>query len=343
MKFLFAYRSYLQGKDERAPDLLSPWEFLSRFNSGARLAGDYFSADSAIVTFEEVAEYAKDTRDYIEKFSHDCDSPRHTIHLRLIVRTLEKLMQHVRRERDNNGKKNFADVRDMIRARAFRTELEILLDSLIAAPRPLKVFFSDNGFASLKNKMAVWCEDSVRREIADVIRMCKEASNLHSFYRILLLKSLDVEDYDGNDLYQLCRDIVFLLENFIDVAIGSEVLAQRIGDDFFNYAIIEDGTIMQANAEHVIWRIAKVPTHHPEFERIFEEYRSLLKSGVVSALTFKSSEYLKREDWGLYNEEEKVRRIILPQLEERMSQITSDVLKDSRVVGRKKLIGSLRA
>jgi hypothetical protein len=142
----------------------------------------------------------------------------------------------------------------------------------------------------------VWSTDRSRKYILRELRRAKDINPSLTYLRILLLDSLKSDAYTDAQLLGLSEDIAFLLKHHVDVLVGSRDIASQIDRDMYNYAILDDGTIMRAGENHVEWRIAHVSTSHVEYRRLLDNYKRMIDNSDRH-LSFNASELQEHDTW----------------------------------------------
>lgn len=325
LSFLLSYRNYLQKAPDLQEDFESPWKYLEGFTCFTTPVSELVDLPPEVVSRQQICQYVDATIDYLNRFTTQCDNPAMNIVFSGFAQSLRMQKTQTLRDHELSGKTNFTDTQNKIRELAWFTEWQLLQASLVGSSQGLSANFSDSGFSDNAATKAVWCEDRDRRQIVELLRACKERNHAHSFHRVLLLDSLVADDYEMAQLYQLSRDICFLMDNYISVSVSGKRFAKSIDRDLFNYAIIDDGTVMRASEQHTEWRIAKVGTEHEEYQKLFANYQCMKEEASSKLLQFDHERYLERRDWNEGNEERRIREIILPHLLDWMSQLQTPV------------------
>lgn len=294
------YRDYLIGVDD---DIIPPWSYPM----------NYMNTKLEKISLSEIVNYTENTIKYIDRFNKKCTDLASRSAIALFKHHIGFLKKDAKFDYDQKGKRNFVDVRNRLRQFAFSTEAYLVGLSLYNSNN-IKAFFSDSGFADEGGNKAVWCDDPSRNLIIETLRKCKQKNNSLSYHRLLLLDSMSSKDYKPHQLYELSRDILYLLESYVDTSVGLKVNAKMVAPDLFNYAIIEDGTIMRASEDHSEWRIAKVTKSHPEFKKLLSEYNQIINDFSGKMLKFDYSKYIEKKGWTSLSEEEKIKNYILSKL-----------------------------
>jgi len=278
--FISEYRRYLITNQDNAI-LDEPQVFFERIKSSS----------PAKVTANSLELYIFKTQEYVNRHRSKANSMDHGQVFDTFLDELMGIRSRIEYQTQETDRTDFRQELEEIRVLCFNTELKLLNMSL-ASGTGARVFFSDDGFAMNDCTQAVWCDNPARRKIAIGLGLIKRDHNPKlSMKRILLLKSLHIEDYNEGELLLLSRDIQFLVNNRIDVAIGSQSIANSVDQDMYNYAIIDDGTIMRAGSNHADWRIAKVGEGDKEFKTLYKNYLNMDEHCRTLGIEFNAEEY----------------------------------------------------
>ena len=175
-----------------------------------------------------------------------------------------------------------------IRKDSFTTERK-LLDISLSNDKQNKIYFSDAGLS--EEKKPVWSEDQQRLDILSSLKYAKIKNRKNQFKRVLILDGLNPNDHPSNILKYLAQDTHCLLDHGVDVILSTKKIAKDLKDEYYNYAICDNGILMKADNEHTHWRIAKVPKSHEEFKNIMKNYKRLENEAGPRTPTFLAKDY----------------------------------------------------
>jgi len=199
MEFLLNYKKHL----ELSSEPVGPLEY-------RRLVSDFggrgFIDETDDVSLEEIKSYVDNSVRYLKRYIGHCES-RNCLHIFEVFRIrLDNFKARAIEEREYDGREQFSDLLSEIRAFAFQTE-ESLLAEALRSSGPLNIYFSDSGFADAGASRPVWVDDDERRSIVKLLLRAKRRNNQLNYHRVLLLDSLNYENYKEEQIRLLVDDI----------------------------------------------------------------------------------------------------------------------------------------
>lgn len=310
--YLLMYRHQLA----RSEDPIVPCVFMER--AAATLPEEcrrIIDHGPEAVSLEDLLTCLSDSTRYAAERLVRCDSPDHQRVLERYLRQLAATRETAVRARNTDGRTNFNDMLAYVRHNAFANEYGLLDASFYGGHAGIEAFFSDNGFADSDNSRAVWWEDQERHQIVWLLHTRLQVDAQSHCTRILVLDSVDPNTYSTDQLRILSKDIVFLIDSHIDVAVASKSAVMAVdADSMFNYAVLTDGTIMRASEDHRKWYVAKVATSDDEYRSLLANYQAMLHEATPHALRLSSSELRTIKQWKRADWSYRIDEIVLPRL-----------------------------